>query len=106
LLKSTDGGQSWQKVPGELPEDSASAVAINPGDPSIIFAGFDRRSLYTSSDGDATWEPSIRGMMAEASFSAIAFDTADPLNTVYAADLSDGVYRSTDAGKTWRLVLK
>jgi len=104
LLKTTDGGQSWRGVQGGLPEDSASAVAINPGDPNVIFAGFDRKSLYVSSDGGVTWEASVRGMMAEASPSAIVFDPADPQDTVYVADRSNGVFRSTDAGKTWQII--
>ncbi len=104
LLKTVDGGKSWQRVPGGLPEDSASAIAINPANPDLIFAGFNRKSLYISNDGGVTWEASGRGMMPEASFSSIVFDPTDPQNTVYAADLSNGVFRSNNAGKTWQLI--
>lgn len=106
LLKTTDGGQRWQKVPGGLPENSAAAVATNPADTKVIFAGFDRKSLYLSTDGGATWEQTVRGLAPEGTYTSIVFDPADPLRTVYVADLSSGVYRSTDAGKTWALINK
>lgn len=104
LLKTTDGGQNWQAVQGGLPADSASAIAINPHDSNFLIAGFDRKSLFISTDGGITWQPSIRGIMAEARFSSIVFDPVDPLNTIYAADLSNGVYHSINEEKTWALI--
>jgi photosystem II stability/assembly factor-like uncharacterized protein len=55
LLRSTDGGQSWNEV-HSIPE-GAGPVAWSPSDPKIAYAvGFDRR-LYRSHDTGATWQP-------------------------------------------------
>ncbi len=104
LLKTTDGGQDWQKVQGGLPQTGATAVAISPADASVILAGFMRQALYLSIDGGQTWKPSSRGMSPEAEITSIVFDPASAGEVVYAADLFSGVYRSSDGGLTWSAI--
>jgi photosystem II stability/assembly factor-like uncharacterized protein len=57
VLRSTDSGESWRPVGGELP--GVSAVAVSPSDPQIVYAGVlegDTATVYRSEDGGETWE--------------------------------------------------
>jgi photosystem II stability/assembly factor-like uncharacterized protein len=57
VLMSTDSGESWRPVGGELP--GVSAVAVAPIDPRIIYAGMlegDTATVYRSEDGGESWE--------------------------------------------------
>jgi photosystem II stability/assembly factor-like uncharacterized protein len=57
VLRSTDSGESWRPVGGELPGVSAVAVASN--NPDIVYAGVlegDTATVYRSEDGGENWE--------------------------------------------------
>ena len=69
LFKTIDGGKTWQKVPFDDENTGCSDVAMDPGNPRILFAGtwqfvihtWGRTSggpgsgLFKSIDGGATW---------------------------------------------------
>ncbi len=54
ILKSTDGGASWQKAGARRTAD-ANALAIDASNPSTIFAGTHDYGVLKSSDGGAHW---------------------------------------------------
>ena len=59
FAKTADGGGSWT-YPPDGPTD-LGAVAVNPSDPSVLWAGHDFRygwtfHVYKSTDGGASWE--------------------------------------------------
>jgi photosystem II stability/assembly factor-like uncharacterized protein len=56
VLKTTDGGASWDDVGADLPNVPASSVAINPLDPDMVFVGTDA-GAFESHNGGATWLP-------------------------------------------------
>ncbi|HKK26727.1 MAG TPA: glycoside hydrolase, partial [Gemmatimonadota bacterium] len=80
-----------------------------PGDPDVLYIGFDNGGVWRSTDYGANWVPLFDDQPVS-SIGAIAVAPSNP-NVIYVGtgagiirpDLStgDGVYRSTDAGKTW-----
>ncbi len=116
---------SWERINTGYPVLGVSAIAIDPRDTDVLYIGtgevyfydmpdgafrnFRTRGNYSigllkSTDGGATWSPSIDWSYSQ--LSGIAAIKLDPLNPdiVYAAT-TDGVYRSSDAGNSWDLVL-
>ncbi|HEX4021537.1 MAG TPA: hypothetical protein VHX63_10360 [Acidobacteriaceae bacterium] len=85
------------------------AVAGVPGDPRTYYVGAVGGGLWKSTDGGVVYKP-IFDAEDVASIGAIAVAPSDP-NILYVgtgeADMrsditfGDGVYKSTDAGKTW-----
>ena len=56
-FRSTDSGESWRPVGGEL--SGFSTVAVSPSDPRIVYAGVlegDTATVYRSEDGGESWE--------------------------------------------------
>lgn len=107
ILKTADGGQTWQTLTNGLPAAPALSLAIDPGHPDTLFAGLRSAGegiggagLYRSTDGGQTWSRLSAGLPPEATFLSIAVDPADG-QTVYAADNFSGVYVSNDGGTTW-----
>jgi photosystem II stability/assembly factor-like uncharacterized protein len=86
-----------------------SAVAGVPGDPLVYYAGSASGGIFKTSDGGVHWEP-IFDAEPVSSIGALAVTPSDP-NVVWAGtgeawirshiSIGDGIYKSTDAGKTW-----
>jgi photosystem II stability/assembly factor-like uncharacterized protein len=86
------------------------AVAGDPSDVMTCYFGACAGGVWKSTDGGTYWENVSDGYFNTASIGALTVADADP-NVIYAGtgettirtDVSygDGVYKSTDAGKTW-----
>jgi photosystem II stability/assembly factor-like uncharacterized protein len=86
------------------------AVAGDPRDPMVFYFGACAGGVWKTTDGGTYWENVSDGFFKTAAVGAIAVADADP-NVVYAGtgetcirgnvSHGDGVYRSTDGGKTW-----
>jgi photosystem II stability/assembly factor-like uncharacterized protein len=91
------------------PGNRASAVAGVPGDPLTLYVGASSGGIWKSADGGTTWAPIFDGQPAQ-SIGALAVAGSDP-NVLWAGtgeafvrsniSIGDGVYKSTDAGRTW-----
>ncbi len=87
------------------------AVAGVPSQPSVFYFGGVGGGIFKTTDGGAHWDPIADGQIKTGSVGAIAVAESDP-NVIYAgmgegcirgnASHGDGVYKSTDAGKTWK----
>ncbi len=86
-----------------------SSVSGVVGDPNTYYAGAASGGLWKTTDGGVHWDP-IFDTQAVHSVGALAVSTSNP-NTVWAGtgepwirshiSVGDGVYKSTDAGRTW-----
>lgn len=96
LLRSTDGGRTWQAT--ALTNADAMGLTISPKAPARMYAaghGIFRRS----DDGGATWtapETAIQG----ADIHGFAQSPADP-DRLYALVMGQGMLSSVDGGVTW-----
>jgi len=98
----------WRQI-GPTRAGRARAVAGVPSQPNVAYAGFDNGGVWRSTDYGSTWEP-LFDRQSTGSIGAIAVAPSDP-NVIYVGtgagiirpDLAtgDGVYKSTDAGRTW-----
>ena len=87
-----------------------AAVAGVPGDPSTYYAGAASGGVWKSTDGGNRWTP-IFDKQPVAAIGSLAVSPSDP-SVVWAGTgeawvirdsdvMGNGIYKSTDAGKTW-----
>jgi photosystem II stability/assembly factor-like uncharacterized protein len=121
VWKSTDGATTFKPVFDEQPVQSIGAIAVDPSNPKNVWVGtgesWTRNSvsigngIYKSSDGGETWTHA--GLPESERISKIIVDPRHS-DTVYACvpgklwgDSADrGLYRTTDGGATWQLILR
>jgi photosystem II stability/assembly factor-like uncharacterized protein len=121
LLKSTDGGASWTLLaPSSFAKASFSDIKVHFTDPNILLAatkwgvagrgGFfppsvPRLGVHKSTDGGLTWAQKLNGEGTDLEvdpsnfsrvYAAVGAPFGSPLN---------GIFRSTDAGETWSLIV-
>jgi len=87
-----------------------NTLAVQPGNENVVLAGFAAGGIFKSADGAVTWHPVFDDYM-ELAIGDITFAPSDP-NIVYAGTgdpnipsivfNGDGLYKSTDAGETWK----
>ncbi len=87
------------------------AVAGDPSDPMTFYFGACAGGVWKTVDAGVYWRCVSDGFLTSATIGALAVAPSDP-NVIYAGtgettiriDVSygDGVYRSTDAGRTWQ----
>ncbi len=85
-----------------LGASSASAVSINPKNPNTVFAGSERFAV--SRDHGETWQTSALPLDA-VDVRMIVIHPIDT-NTVLIAGSAPGVWKSQDAGQSWRKVVE
>ncbi|HEY2544881.1 MAG TPA: hypothetical protein VGI46_02345 [Candidatus Acidoferrum sp.] len=121
VWKSSNGGTTFKPVFDKEDVQSIGALAIDPQAPKTVWAGtgepWTRNSvsvgngIYKSTDGGDTW--TNMGLPNSERIAKIIVDPKDG-NTVYAcvpgklwSDSAErGVYKTSDGGKTWNLILK
>lgn len=100
----------WRSI-GPYRSGNVSAVAGIPGDPTTYYAGMPEGGVWKTTDAGVVWTP-IFDETGVPSVGAIAVSPSNP-NVIYVGtgDPSGwsftpgkGVYKSTDAGRTWRNV--
>jgi photosystem II stability/assembly factor-like uncharacterized protein len=104
VIKSTDGGQTWQNINNGLENLYVGSLFMHPEDPDILLAAagnnqyHERSGVYITTNGGESWQQTLN----EGGTTSVEFSTSDP-NIAYAAD-PNAVYRSEDGGFTWEQV--
>lgn len=121
VYKTTDGGKSWKRVLYVNNQTGASDLVMEPGNPSVLYAGLWRvirtpYSLESGGDGSGLWK-SIDGGETWTNISAkkglpkgtwgivgVAVAPSNP-DKLYAIieNANGGLFYSNDAGETWSL---
>ena len=123
MLKTTDNGISWE-VKGLEDSHHIGKILINPNNPEEVVVGVTghlytpntERGIYRSEDGGDSWEQVL--FVNETSGIIDMSIVPNNFNIQYAAawqkdrkawnfsgnGSSSGIYKSTDAGKTWALI--
>ena len=127
VYQTTDGGRTWRRALFVSDSTGAVDVELQPGNPDVVYASLWRAErkpwtivsgareggVYRSTDAGRSWRK-LAGGLPNGLFgkSNLAVTAADP-RRVYAlveakaaqpGGTGSGLYRSDDAGDTWRLV--
>jgi photosystem II stability/assembly factor-like uncharacterized protein len=121
LWKTMDGGDTWAPVTdGQIRSASVGAVAVSESNPDVVYIGMGETCIrgnimagdgvYRSTDGGKTW--TNIGFASSENIAKIRVHPSNP-DVVFVAAFGKhsapnpdrGVYKSTDAGKSWRKVL-
>ena len=119
IFRSSDGGQTFQKVLYKDENTGGSDVEIDPSNPDLVYAALwegrqgpwengawsgANGGMFKSTDGGNTWRPLTKGLPEEGVTQAsIAIASSRP-SRVYASVASGrntGIYRSEDSGENW-----
>ena len=133
IQSSHDGGKTWKPVGNQFvydgvpgthkwydgtphPWEFARVWHLEPSltDPDTVYAGVEDAALFRSIDGGQTWQelPGLRGHDSGSAWQpgagglclhTILLDPSDP-ERIFIAISAAGVFRTDDAGKTWRPV--
>lgn len=120
LWKTTSNGIAWEPLFEDQPTSSIGDVTLAPSNPNLVWVGTgepqNRRSspwsngVYKSADGGRTWRH--RGLENTHHISCIAIHPTNPdavfvaaVGHVWGPNPERGVYKTTDGGETWELVL-
>ena len=105
-------GLTWRNV-GPFRAGRVSAVTGAIGEPGVFYAGFPTGGVWKTTNAGTTWDPVFDSIESVSSIGAIEVAPSDT-SVVYVGtgdfpsgtniDEGDGVYRSADAGRTWRHV--
>jgi photosystem II stability/assembly factor-like uncharacterized protein len=120
LFRSTDGGETWQKVIYKDENTGASDVEIDPANPDLIYASMwevregpweDNNEvngtgggLFKSIDGGNTWRQLTSGLPNDLSQIYVAIAPSDPKRLYATLGTASGalaIFRSDDAGENW-----
>jgi len=111
VWKTVDGGSSWRPLSDFEPSLTSGSLAVDPTNPNIVYCGTGEKysavdayggvGILKSTDGGETW--TVSGLTNEKRISRVTISPTNP-SVVFAATWG-GLYRSTNAGGSWTLVL-
>ncbi len=121
VFKTGDNGVSFDPIFDKQPALSIGAIAIAPSDSDVIWVGTgeanDRNSsgwgdgVYRSTDGGENWQNI--GLKNSRAIARIVVDPKKPevayvaaMGHLWAEGGERGLFKTTDAGKTWKLILQ
>lgn len=123
VYKTTDGGKTWKKILFSNSQSGAADLVMDPNNPRILYAstwnvqrtpyslssGGEGSALWKSTDSGETWKEISKNEGFPTDTLGIIGVTVSPKNServwaIVENKEKGGVYRSDDAGETWKLV--
>jgi photosystem II stability/assembly factor-like uncharacterized protein len=121
VMRSDDGGESWQEISGDLPTDFGFVIAVHAHEPETIYVvpiksdsehylSEGKLRVYRSRMGGHEWEPLTTGLPQRDCYvnvlrDAMAVDSLDSCG-VYFGTTGGQVYASVDAGNSWAPIVR
>ncbi len=121
LWKTVNSGTTWSPIFDSQPTYSIGCVTMDPNNPLVVWVGTGENNsqrsvaygdgVYKSVDGGKTWNNV--GLKTSEHIAKIVVDPRDS-DTVYVASQGPlwraggerGLYKTTDGGETWNLILE
>jgi hypothetical protein len=121
VMRSDNGGDSWQEVSGNLPTDFGFPIDVHAHEPETIyvvpiksdsehFPPDGKLRVYRSRSGGNVWEPLTKGLPQRNCYvnvlrDAMAVDKFEDCG-VYFGTTGGQVYASTNAGDSWSPIVR
>jgi photosystem II stability/assembly factor-like uncharacterized protein len=121
VMRSDDGGESWQEVSGDLPSDFGFPIEVHAHEPETIYVvpiksdsehypPEGKLRVYRSRTGGHEWEPLTKGLPQQHCYvnvlrDAMAVDALEPCG-VYFGTTGGQVYASADSGDSWEPIVR
>ena len=121
VMRSDNGGESWQEVSGDLPSDFGFPIEVHAHEPETVyvvpiksdsehFPPEGKLRVYRSRTGGNQWEPLTRGLPQKDCYvnvlrDAMAADSLDPCG-IYFGTTGGQVYGSPDSGDNWQAIVR
>jgi photosystem II stability/assembly factor-like uncharacterized protein len=121
VMRSDDGGDSWQEISGNLPSDFGFPIDVHANEPDTIYVvpiksdsehyvPEGKLRVYRSRTGGHEWEALTDGLPQHDCYvnvlrDAMAVDALDPCG-VYFGTSGGQVYVSADAGDHWSAIVR
>jgi photosystem II stability/assembly factor-like uncharacterized protein len=111
IWETTDGGDTWAARTDDQPTLSIGAIAFDPADPSVVYAGTGEgnseyfhlgQGLLVSSDGGTTWALVAADVFADIGFYRLVVDPRNGKRLLAAT--TGGAAMSEDGGTSWALL--
>ena len=121
VLRSDNGGESWQEISGNLPSDFGFPIAVHAHEPNTVFVvpiksdsehypPEGKLRVYRSKVGGNEWEALTKGLPQQNCYvnilrDAMAVDQLDPCG-IYFGTTGGQVYGSADGGDNWAPIVR
>ena len=117
ICKSANGGETWTPLEETLKtkkdisakrNSSVRAVAIDPSNPDVVYAGTKKGELYKTVDGGASWNKleftkvdlSKGGTKEKVAISSVAISESNH-DVIFISSTEFGIMKSSDSGASW-----
>ena len=121
VMRSDNGGESWQEISGNLPTDFGFPIDVHAHEPETVyvvpiksdsehFPPDGKLRVYRSKTGGNEWEALTKGLPQSNCYvnvlrDAMAVDSLDSCG-VYFGTTGGQVYASPDAGENWAPIVR
>jgi photosystem II stability/assembly factor-like uncharacterized protein len=96
IFKSSDGGRNWIAINYGITNKRINAIAVNPHNSKIVYAGYEGEGFYKTTDGGEHWATINSTPLHHGT--SIAIDRFD--SSIVYLGTDSGLFKSFDGGRT------